>query len=81
MNDDRLFAVKMRAAREGAHISGAERIVKARDIPALAAALAERALHHAKGVPDEIHVKVEAAENIERFVSLPVSTYVTHTPA
>ena len=81
MNDDRLFAVKMRAAREGAHISGAERIVKARDIPALAAALAERALHHAKGVPDEIHVKVEAAENIERLVSLPVSTYVTHTPA
>ena len=81
MNDDRLFAVKMRAAREGAHISGAERIVKARDIPALAAALAERALHHAKGVPDGIHVKVEAAENIERLVSLPVSTYVTHTPA
>ena len=81
MNDDRLFAVKMRAAREGAHISGAERIVKARDIPALAAALAERALHHAKGVPDGSHVKVEAAENIERLVSLPVSTYVTHTPA
>ena len=81
MNDDRLFAVKMRAAREGAHISGAERIVKARDIPALAAALTERALHHAKGVPDEIHVKVEAAENIAHLVSLPVSTYVTHTPA
>ena len=81
MNDDRLFAVKMRAAREGAHISGAERIVKARDIPALAAALSERALHHAKGVPDEIHVKVEAAENIAHLVSLPVSTYVTHTPA
>ena len=81
MNDDRLFAVKMRAAREGVHISGAERIVKAHDIPTLAAALAERALHHAKGVPDEIHVKVEAAENIERLVSLPVSTYVTHTPA
>ena len=81
MNDDRLFAVKMRAAREGAHISGAERIVKARDIPALAAALAERALHHAKGVPDEIHVKVEAAENIVHLVSLPLSTYVTHTPA
>ena len=81
MNDDRLFAVKMRAAREDAHISGAERIVLARDIPVLASALAERALHHAKGVPDEIHLKIEVAENIKHLVSLPVSTYVTNTPA
>ena len=40
MADDRLFAVKMRAACAGEHISGAERIVPARDIPALAATLA-----------------------------------------
>ena len=80
MSDDRLFAVKMRAARAGEHISGAERIVRADDIPALAAALAERALRHAKGEPDEIHLKVEEAGEIVHLEALPVSTHVTHTP-
>ena len=81
MSDARLFAVKMRAARAGEHISGAERIVPAHDIPALAAALAERALRHAKGVPDEIHLKVEEAGEIVHPEALPVSTHVTQTPA
>ena len=81
MSDARLFAVKMRAARAGEHISGAERIVPAHDIPALAAALAERALRHAKGVPDEIHLKVEEAGEIVHLEALPVSTHVTQTPA
>ena len=80
MSDARLFAVKMRAARAGEHISGAERIVPAHDIPALVAALAERALHHAKGEPDEIHLKVEEAGEIVHLEALPVSTHVTQTP-
>ena len=80
MGDDRLFAVKMRAARAGEHISGAERIVPAHDIPALAAALAERALLHAKGKPDEIHLKAEVAADIIHLEALPVSTHVTQTP-
>ena len=80
MADDRLFAVKMRAACAGEHISGAERIVPARDIPALAATLAERALHHAKGEPDEIHLKAEVASDIIHLESLSISTYVTQTP-
>ena len=80
MSDDRLFAVKMRAARAGEHISGAERIVPAGDIPALVAALAERALHHAKGAPDEIHLKAEEAGEIMYLEALPVSTHVTQTP-
>ena len=80
MGDDRLFAVKMRAARAGEHISGAERIVPANDIPALAAALAERALLHAKGKPDEIHLKAEVAADIIHLEALPVSTHVTQTP-
>ena len=80
MSDDRLFAVKMRAARAGEHISGAERIVPADDIPALVSALAERALHHAKGAPDEIHLKAEEAGEIVHLEALPVSTHVTQTP-
>ena len=81
MSDGRLFTVKMRAARAGTHVSGAERIVPAGEIPALASALAERALHHAKGVPDEIHLKVEEAGEIVHLEALPVSTHVTQTPA
>ena len=80
MSDDRLFAVKMRAARAGEHISGAERIVPADDIPALVSALAERALHHAKGAPDEINLKAEEAGEIVYLEALPVSTHVTQTP-
>ena len=80
MSDDRLFAVKMRAARAGEHISGAERIVPADEIPALVSALAERALHHAKGAPDEIHLKAEEAGEIMYLEALPVSTHVTQTP-
>ena len=80
MSDARLFAVKMRASRAGTHVSGAERIVPAGEIPALASALAERALHHAKGVPDEIHLKVEEAGEIVYLEALPVSTHVTQTP-
>ncbi|MBQ6341280.1 MAG: 6-carboxyhexanoate--CoA ligase [Kiritimatiellae bacterium] len=80
MDDARLFAVKMRAARAGEHISGAERIVPAHDIPALVAALAERALHHVKGEPNEIHLKAEVAGEIVHLEALPVSTHVTQTP-
>ena len=80
MNDARLFAVKMRAARKGEHVSGAERIVPARDVPALAATLAKRALHHSKGAPDEIHLKAEEAQDMLHLDALPVKTYVTHTP-
>ena len=80
MNDTRLFAVKMRAARKGEHVSGAERIVPARDVPALAATLAKRALHHSKGAPDEIHLKAEEAQDMLHLDALPVKTYVTHTP-
>ena len=80
MNDTRLFAVKMRAARKGEHVSGAERIVPARDVPALAATLTKRALHHSKGAPDEIHLKAEEAQDMLHLDALPVKTYVTHTP-
>ena len=38
------YCVKMRASRDGAHVSGAERIVSAADAPAVAAQLTRRAL-------------------------------------
>ena len=78
--DGRLFSVKMRASREGSHISGAERIVPASVIPQLAAVMAERALEHAKGAPDFINIKVETTPEPLRLKALAVSTHEAKTP-
>ena len=78
-----LYSIRMRASRARAsdgtggekpdHISGAERIAEAGDIPALAAELSRRALGHAKGRPDSIHITLEAleADAILRIPALP----------
>ena len=80
MSEDALFSVKMRASRAGVHISGAERIVPEASIPPLAAVLAERALKHAKGQPDFINIKVEAAPEPLRLKALAVSTHTARNP-
>ena len=65
--DESLYCVKMRASRNGVHVSGAERIVPSDAVPTVAAQLAARALGHSKGVPDFINVKVERPGEIERI--------------
>ena len=79
-NGGKLFSVKMRASRDGAHISGAERIVPERFIPQLAAVMAERALEHAKGQPDFINIKVETAPDPLCLPALAVSTHEARNP-
>lgn len=75
------FSVKMRASREGQHISGAEKIVPARRVAAIASQLAERALSHPKGEPDFLNIKVEAQpRQIRRVKALAVTTHETRTP-
>ena len=76
-----LFSIKMRASRAGAHVSGAERIVPAAEAAQTAARLVERALHHAKGTPDFINVKIEDPGDILNIPALAVETIVTHTAA
>ena len=60
------FSVKMRASRERdgvrEHISGAEHMVAASEVPELARDLVLRAQNHSKGVPDFINIKVEEIE-------------------
>ena len=81
VNDgDRLFSVKMRASRDGKHISGAERIVAGEAVPDVAAALAARALGHSKGRPDFVNVKIESAAAPIHLAALPVSTRAASTP-
>ena len=77
---ENLFSVKMRASQEGAHISGAERIVPASALPQLAAVMTTRALDHAKGKPDFINIKIEAAPEPLHLKALAVSTYPVRTP-
>ncbi len=79
--DSPLYCVKMRASRDGAHISGAEKIVPASAVPGTAEALAARALAHPKGSPDDVRIKVERAGEILHLPSLPVRTYKTATAA
>ena len=77
---ENLFSVKMRASQEGAHISGAERIVPASALPQLAAVMTTRALDHAKGKPDFINIKIEAAPEPLHLKALAVSTHPVKTP-
>ncbi len=78
---DPLYSIKMRAAQAGTHISGAERMVPASAASRTAAALVDRALNHAKGVPDFIQVKIEASGEPLRLPALSVMTHVTRTAA
>ena len=73
---ERLYGVKMRASLDGAHVSGAERIVTAKRIAPTLSALARRALAHERGVPDSINLKVEAQADVLRIKALPVTTTV-----
>lgn len=66
----------MRAAQDGRHISGAERIVPDEVAPAFAEALIQRALRHANGKPNEIHLKLlqVVPQELLRLPALPVSS-------
>ena len=80
MNDRRPLCVKMRASRNGEHVSGAERIVRECDVAKTLSSLAERALNHSKGRPDFINLKVEDPGEIRRLTALDVVTNATATP-
>ena len=75
-----LKCVKMRASLGGAHISGAERIVAARDVSRVVSSLASRALSHEKGSPDFVNIKVESCREPRRIPALAVSTETVSTP-
>lgn len=71
-----LYSVKMRAARQGRHVSGAERIIERQDAANAVAALTSRALNHSLGQADFINIKLEEVGEGEllHLKALPVST-------
>ena len=70
-----LYSIKMRAAKDDLHVSGAERIIEQNDISGAVSALTERALHHGLGRADFINIKMEEVkkEQLEYLDALPVS--------
>ncbi len=78
-----LFSVRMRAARGGRHISGAERIAPADEVEAVTSALIKRAMSHENGPPEEIAVTVTslAGKEIFKFKPLPVINNPHRTPS
>lgn len=69
------YSIKMRAAKSGRHVSGAERILPQEELPAAAAALCQRALEHGLGRADAINIKAEEirSEELLHLDALPVS--------
>ncbi len=67
------YNVRMRASKEGKHVSGAERIVGEGEIKNAVFQLIERALTHSRGKPDFVNVKVELIkDSIKEIPLLPV---------
>jgi 6-carboxyhexanoate--CoA ligase len=54
-----LYSLRMRAVRDGKHLSGAERIGRIKDLPAMTAALTLRAMSRSSGLPDQVFSTVE----------------------
>ena len=71
-----LYSIKMRAAKCGRHVSGAERILPKAEAPQAVAALTSRALNHGLGQADFINIKLEevGAGALLHLQALPVST-------
>ncbi len=66
-----MYSVRMRAEKDGKHISGAERITD--DILPAAQSLIDRALSHEKGKPDFINISLEELKTpIKKITSLPL---------
>ena len=68
------YSVKMRAQRDGYHISGAERIVGENEIGVAVDTLVQRAMTHPNGTADSVSVKIDKIEKPIQFISsLPVT--------
>ncbi|MCZ7392161.1 MAG: 6-carboxyhexanoate--CoA ligase [Candidatus Methanoperedens sp.] len=68
-----MYSVRMRAEKDGKHISGAERITGDHEIFSAAQSLIDRALSHEKGKPDFINISLEELKiPIKNITSLPL---------
>lgn len=76
------YSIRMRSAKNGAHVSGAEGIYDKSDISNIVKEYTQRALVHAKGAADEIRITVEELkEKSKKISSLPLYTLNTRNSA
>lgn len=81
MSRTRKYSVRMRASKQGLHISGAEGIHDKNNLEKVVQTYTQRALLHEKGSADEINIIVEELkEKILKISSLPLSTLNTRNP-
>lgn len=73
------YSIKMRASNGSLHISGAEKIVREKEIEAYCTRLLQRAMKHSKGKPDRINLKVEEIDETQILFleALPITTIRT----
>lgn len=81
MSRGKHYSIRMRASREGIHISGAEGIYEKGDVLKMLQGYSQRALSHEKGRADEINITLEELKEKPRKISsLPLCTLNTRTP-
>ncbi|MBI5026015.1 MAG: 6-carboxyhexanoate--CoA ligase [Nitrospirae bacterium] len=74
------YSIRMRASKEGLHISGAEGIYEKVEVIDVVQKYAQRAISHEKGRAEEINITVEEIkERPLRISSLPLCTINTRT--
>lgn len=74
-----MFSLKMRASKEGVHVSGAERIVNEDKLEKIAGNLIKRALGHENGTPDFINLKIEKInEEITYLKHVPIELMISN---
>ena len=72
------YSIRMRSAKSGLHVSGAEGIYDRHDVKKIVQNYTERALTHEKGRADEIRLTVEELkQKVRRISTLPLSTINT----
>lgn len=77
----KFYSVRMRASKDGTHISGAEGIYDKNHVSAMVQKYTERALSHEKGISDEIILTVEELkERPLKISTLPLCTLNTRSP-
>ena len=70
-----MYSIKMRASKDGRHISGAETIVEKEKVEEYVIKFLRRAFSHENGVPDFVNIKVEEIrEGIKYIDHLPIKT-------
>jgi len=77
----RHYSIRMRASKEGVHISGAEGIYEKNDVIKTVQTYSQRALLHEKGKADEIHITLEQLkEKPHKISTLSLCTLNTRNP-